>query len=117
MTTTGTPDPTPRPTIRPTPDPTPALTREADTARATHQPRERSTPSIGDVASVGDAVRDIASERVGRVMGREGPYVQLRPLAGGREWDAEPGDLRPMSQSELLSALLTELNARSRRTL
>lgn len=81
-----------------------------------HEAREPSPAArVGDVAAVGDAVRDIATDRVGRVMGREGPYVQLRPLAGGREWDAEPAHLRPMSQSELLSALLAELNARSRR--
>ncbi|MBU7596407.1 hypothetical protein JGS22_001810 [Streptomyces sp. P38-E01] len=51
----------------------------------------------------------------GRVVGREGSYVQLRPLGGGREWDAEPRELRAMSQTEVLSALVAELNARSRR--
>lgn len=65
-------------------------------------PEPSPTAGVGDVAAVGDAVRDIATDRVGRVMGREGPYVRLRPLAGGREWDAEPAHLRPMSQSELL---------------
>lgn len=70
---------------------------------------------LGEVAAAGEVVRDIARERVGRVMGHEGPYVQLRPLAGGREWDVEPRDLRAMSQSEVLSALVAELNARSRR--
>ncbi|MDK1472163.1 hypothetical protein QNO07_01775 [Streptomyces sp. 549] len=69
------------------------------------------------MTALGDAVRDIATDRVGRVTGREGRRVRLRPLADGREWDAEACHLRPMGQSELLSALLAELNARSRRTL
>lgn len=72
---------------------------------------------FGEVAAAGDVVRDIARERVGRVMGREGTYVQLCPLGGGRAWDVAPRDVRPMSQSEVLSALVAELNARSRRAL
>ncbi|MEV6177602.1 hypothetical protein [Streptomyces sp. NPDC052015] len=63
---------------------------------------------------MGEAVRDTARDRVGRVMGHEGPYVQVRPLGGGREWDADPRNVRPLSQGELLSALLAEANARSR---
>lgn len=72
---------------------------------------------FGEVAAVGEVVRDIARERVGRIMSRESTYVQLRPLGGGRAWDVAPRDVRPMSQSEVLSALVAELNARSRRTL
>nr|WP_030902789.1 hypothetical protein [Streptomyces sp. NRRL F-5126] len=63
----------------------------------------------------GAAVRDTVRDRVGRVMGHAGPYVQLRPLAGGREWDAEPGLVRVLTPAELLSALVAEANARSRR--
>ncbi|MET8288578.1 hypothetical protein AB0M86_01255 [Streptomyces sp. NPDC051639] len=65
---------------------------------------------------VGVAVHDTVRDRVGRVMGHEGPYLQVRPLGGGVEWDADPSDLRPLSQDELLSALVSEANARSRRT-
>ncbi|MCK8435466.1 hypothetical protein G3I77_21325 [Streptomyces sp. D2-8] len=61
------------------------------------------------------AVRDTARDRVGRVMGHEGPCLQVRPL-GGREWDADPRHVRTLSQDELLSALLAEVNARSRRS-
>ncbi|WP_405831959.1 hypothetical protein [Streptomyces sp. NBC_01176] len=68
------------------------------------------------VPGVGVAVHDTARDRVGRVMGHEGPYLQVRPLGGGVEWDAEPGHLRPLSQDELLSALVAEANARSRRS-
>lgn len=47
--------------------------------------------------------------------GHEGPYVQLRPLGGGREWDADPYTVRPLTHSETLHALVAEANARSRR--
>ncbi|MEU9187596.1 hypothetical protein AB0D14_24265 [Streptomyces sp. NPDC048484] len=47
-------------------------------------------------------------------MGHEGPYIQLRPLAGGREWDADPDRIRILTPDELPSALLAEVNARSR---
>ncbi|MFF3607084.1 hypothetical protein [Streptomyces sp. NPDC002463] len=64
---------------------------------------------------VGAAVLDTTRNRVGRVMGAEGPYLQLRPLGGGRPWDAVPAHLRPLTSAELLSALVAEANARSRR--
>ncbi|MFJ4465961.1 hypothetical protein ACIP2X_00420 [Streptomyces sp. NPDC089424] len=64
---------------------------------------------------VGDAVHDMRRDRYGRVMGREGPYVQVRPLAGGREWDVSPEQLRILDQDELLRVLVAEANARSRR--
>ncbi|MFJ8648304.1 hypothetical protein ACIRNI_19570 [Streptomyces sp. NPDC093546] len=66
--------------------------------------------------AVGEAVRDTAHDRVGRVIGHEGPYLQVRPLGGGREWDADPRHVRTLSQDELLSALLAEVNARSRQS-
>jgi hypothetical protein len=51
---------------------------------------------------------------LGVVMGHEGPYVQLRPLGGGREWDVEPGALRSATPAERLSAATAYVNARSR---
>lgn len=73
------------------------------------------TDDDAKVPAVGEAVRDTARDRVGRVMGQQGPYVQVRPLGGGREWDADPGRLRTLTQDELLSALVAEANARSGR--
>ncbi|MCZ7416026.1 hypothetical protein [Streptomyces sp. WMMC897] len=64
---------------------------------------------------VGTAVWDTGSDRVGVVMAYEGPYVQLRPLLGGLEWDAEPDALVPLDSGERLRAHVAELNARSRR--
>lgn len=62
----------------------------------------------------GTAVLDTERDRVGVVMGHEGPYLQLRPLSGGREWDADPGRLRALTSDELLRVRLAEANARSR---
>jgi hypothetical protein len=50
-------------------------------------------------------------------MGHEGLSLQLRPLGGGREWDADPHTVRRLTRSETLHALVAEANARSRRRL
>ena len=47
-------------------------------------------------------------------MGHEGPYVQLRPHGGGREWDAEPASVRLATPAERLRAATAYANARSR---
>lgn len=65
----------------------------------------------------GEMAKDTATGRVGRVMGHEGPYYQLRPLNGGREWDADPEALEPACQSDALSADVAEANWRARRSL
>ncbi|PZT69520.1 hypothetical protein DN402_23415 [Streptomyces sp. SW4] len=64
--------------------------------------------------AVGAYVVDTRSGRVGIVMGHEGPYVQLRPYGGGREWDAEPGAVREATPAERLRAATAYANARSR---
>jgi hypothetical protein len=66
------------------------------------------------VPAVGTAVRDTARDRVGMVMGHEGPYLQLRPLSGGREWDADAGCIQLLDPAELLSVRVAEANARNR---
>ncbi|MET7476179.1 hypothetical protein ABZT17_17655 [Streptomyces sp. NPDC005648] len=63
---------------------------------------------------VGTHVVDLRTGKVGIVMGHEGPYVQLRPYGGGREWDVEPGAVRGATQAERLSAATAYANARSR---
>ncbi|WP_405774929.1 hypothetical protein [Streptomyces sp. NBC_00859] len=47
-------------------------------------------------------------------MGHEGPWLQLRPLSGGREWDADPARVRAVGPAELLLARAAEATARSR---
>ncbi|GGS18798.1 hypothetical protein GCM10010252_67840 [Streptomyces aureoverticillatus] len=64
---------------------------------------------------IGSTVRDETTGDLGRVMGHEGPYVQLRPLAGGREWDADPARVEPAGRTELLSAHVAVANERSRK--
>ncbi|MFE1112364.1 hypothetical protein [Streptomyces rochei] len=63
---------------------------------------------------VGAYAIDTRTGRVGLIMGHEGPYVQMRPYGGGREWDAAPGDVRHATPAERLSAATAYTNARSR---
>ncbi len=63
---------------------------------------------------VGAYVVDARTERLGIVMGHEGPYVQLRPYGGGREWDADPRAVRHATAEERLGAATAYADARSR---
>ncbi|GAB2327480.1 hypothetical protein AB0N20_10985 [Streptomyces griseoincarnatus] len=59
----------------------------------------------------------VVDERTGRtavVMDHVGPYLQLRPVGGGREWDALPARVRVASSAERLRASVAAVNARSR---
>ncbi|MEU8546433.1 hypothetical protein AB0C81_05435 [Streptomyces roseoverticillatus] len=47
---------------------------------------------------------DTRTNKLGERMGSEGPYVQLRPIGGGREWDCLPGKLREPTEAELKKA-------------
>jgi hypothetical protein len=47
---------------------------------------------------------DLRDGRVGQVMGREGGYVQLRPVGGGREWDCPPEAVGEAPVGEVLRA-------------
>ncbi|MEU9291864.1 hypothetical protein AB0D57_46540 [Streptomyces sp. NPDC048275] len=62
---------------------------------------------------VGDLVFDEATRRIGEVVDHVGPYWQLKPVGGGREWDAH-GPLRPVTQAERLSSGVALANATSR---
>ncbi|MFC7794885.1 hypothetical protein [Streptomyces cinereoruber] len=68
-----------------------------------------------DLPGVGAVVLDTTRNLVGRVTGADGPYLRLRPLVGGVPWNVAPADLHPLTGAELLSALVAEANARSRR--
>ncbi|EME98351.1 hypothetical protein J7W19_08440 [Streptomyces mobaraensis NBRC 13819 = DSM 40847] len=43
---------------------------------------------------------DTRRGKVGQVTGHWGPKVRLRPPGGGREWEAEPGRVRPATLEE-----------------
>ncbi|MFF2362439.1 hypothetical protein ACFVU0_06940 [Streptomyces sp. NPDC058122] len=62
----------------------------------------------------GSCAVDTRTGRVGVVMGHEGPYVQLRPLGGGREWDCLPEAVREATPTERIGAATAYANARSR---
>jgi hypothetical protein len=64
---------------------------------------------------LGDTVEDTSRRKTGRVMGFVGPYVQLRPVGGGIEWDSRSENLRPATDAEALSTGVAAANARSRR--
>ncbi|MFJ9621251.1 hypothetical protein [Streptomyces sp. NPDC101181] len=53
-------------------------------------------------------------DRVGEFRGVAGPYWSLRPVGGGREWEAEPRLVRLALPMEGLRARTARLNARSR---
>ncbi|PWI20622.1 hypothetical protein DI272_23335 [Streptomyces sp. Act143] len=61
---------------------------------------------------IGALVVDTRDGRIGVVMGKEGPYVQLRPLQGGVEWDVPPDLLRASEPGEVLSAKVAVANGR-----
>ncbi|MFE9706659.1 hypothetical protein [Streptomyces sp. NPDC005930] len=61
----------------------------------------------------GTALYDTAADRVGEYRGRSGARVMLRPLGGGREWEAEPAALRPATDRERLGASLRAANDRT----
>lgn len=65
-------------------------------------------------AAVGTVVVDERDGRVGVLMARTGPYVQLRPLAGGREWEAPPELVRTASTAERIRAGVAVANEFSR---
>ncbi|MER5399520.1 hypothetical protein [Streptomyces sp. NPDC002599] len=62
----------------------------------------------------GSCAVDTRTGRIGVVMGHEGPYVQLRPLGGGREWDCVPEAVRQATAAERIGAATAYVNARSR---
>lgn len=62
----------------------------------------------------GSLVVDTKTDKIGYVMGHAGPYVQLRPPGGGREWDADPDAIRQATDTEVLRARVTEKNRAER---
>ncbi|GGZ73698.1 hypothetical protein ACFOOM_00625 [Streptomyces echinoruber] len=69
---------------------------------------QQTRPGIGELA------KDTASGRIGVVMGEVGGRVQIRPIGGGVEWEAMPGNVVAPSAREELSARLAVRNGNSR---
>ncbi|MFG2366418.1 hypothetical protein ACGFY3_33065 [Streptomyces mirabilis] len=69
---------------------------------------QQTRPGIGELA------KDSARGRIGVVMGEIGGRVQIRPIRGGKEWDAMPDSVVALSAREELSARLAVKNGNSR---
>ncbi|GAB2765473.1 hypothetical protein [Streptomyces bullii] len=70
--------------------------------------KQQTRPGIGELA------KDTVSGRIGVVMGEVGGRVQIRPIGGGKEWDAMPGNVVPPSAREELSTRLAIRNGNRR---
>lgn len=64
----------------------------------------------------GTLVYDPQRCKVGEYRDKAGPYAMLRPVGGGREWQADPESIRPATAEERLSAEVKAANQRSGRT-
>lgn len=64
----------------------------------------------GTAPEAGAVLYDMELEKVGEYRAKAGPYLLLRPLGGGREWEADPGDVRPATPAEELSAKVRAAN-------
>ncbi|MFJ8085108.1 hypothetical protein ACIQ6Y_31375 [Streptomyces sp. NPDC096205] len=61
----------------------------------------------------GALVYDPRTRKVGTLQAKVGPYVLLRPVGGGREWEADPVRIRAATTEERLAAGLRAANERS----
>ena len=66
------------------------------------------------VPELHEIVKDCRRNVLGRVMGHTGPYFQLRPLGGGREWDVSPEFIEKADPHEVLRAKTQVENRRAR---
>lgn len=64
----------------------------------------------GTALEAGAVLYDVELEKVGEYRAKAGPYLLLRPLGGGREWEAAPSAVRPATPAEQLSAKVRAAN-------
>ncbi|MDX3455358.1 hypothetical protein PV396_26045 [Streptomyces sp. ME02-8801-2C] len=63
----------------------------------------------------GALLHDPETDRVGEYQATVGPYALLRPVGGGREWQAAPTSLRVATPEQRLSAGVRAANERAGR--
>lgn len=68
----------------------------------------------GERPPFGTYVTDVRDGRIGEVRGHEGGRVQVRPLAGGREWDCPAESLEPAHPDGVLRAQVRRANSARR---
>ncbi|SFD21310.1 hypothetical protein [Streptomyces aidingensis] len=73
--------------------------------------------SSGITYKPGTMVRDMTRDRIACVMESRGNLLWLRRPEGGREWEARPEEVEPISASESLRPRVAEANRRSREAL
>ena len=56
---------------------------------------------------------DPATRKVGEYQDKVGPYVLLRPVGGGREWEADPAQIRLATAAEQLRSDVKAVNVRA----
>ncbi|HEY8978533.1 MAG TPA: hypothetical protein VIU15_02990 [Streptomyces sp.] len=66
------------------------------------------------VPEIGALFLDVSRDRIGEFRGEWAGLWALRPLRGGVEWDAKPGDVRPVTAEQALRAKVEAANRRSR---
>ncbi|MCT9077286.1 hypothetical protein [Streptomyces fulvoviolaceus] len=78
-------------------------------------PNRTTTPPVEEraVPEVGELMYDPVMRKVGEYQGKAGPYAMLRPVGGGREWEADPEQIRPATPAERLSAGVKAANVRA----
>ncbi|MFI1356973.1 hypothetical protein ACH4TV_25840 [Streptomyces sp. NPDC020898] len=77
----------------------------------TTQHTDEQTPEHGAL------VYDPVAGKAGEYQDKVGPYAMLRPVGGGREWQADPALIRPATPAERLSAEVKAVNERAGRVL
>lgn len=75
---------------------------------------DRRDPPRIPTPAVGALVVDTARARLGEFRGEWCGMWSLRPVTGGKEWDAAPEHVRPASRADRLRAETARANARSR---
>ena len=68
----------------------------------------------GERPPVGAHVVDARDGRLGEVRGHVGGRVQLRPVAGGREWDCPPQAAEDAAPQEVMRARVQKANGQGR---
>jgi hypothetical protein len=61
----------------------------------------------------GALVYDPVRRKLGQYQDKAGPYVLLRPVGGGCEWEADPAQIRPATDAERLRAGVKVVNERA----
>ncbi|WP_329220393.1 hypothetical protein OG352_26905 [Streptomyces sp. NBC_01485] len=86
------------------------------TQRNTETTPATATPEAPAPATVpGTVLCDLEKRMAGEYQAKAGPYVLLRPIGGGREWEADPTAVRPATPAERLSAEVKAVNDRTGR--